>query len=140
MPEQEATEITLAATVENLTAVNEFVASFLEPLHCSPKVQFQIDLVVEEIFVNIASYAYAPGEGMATVKIAALHNPPGVQITFSDEGKPYNPLENADPDLNLPMEERQIGGLGIFLVKKNMDDVKYEYRDGKNIMTVRKNF
>ena len=126
--------------MENLTAVNEFVSNFLASLNCSSKAQYQIDLVVEEIFVNIASYAYAPGEGMATIKIAALNKPPGVQIMFSDEGKPYNPLKNADPDLSLPVDERPSGGLGVFLVKKNMDDVKYAYRDGKNILTVRKNF
>ena len=140
MHEQETPELTLAATVENLAVVNKFVEDFLAPFDCSPQIRYQVDLAVEELFVNIASYAYAPGEGMATVKLAALQNPPGVQITFSDAGKPYNPLENEAPDLSLAMEEREIGGLGVFLVKKNMDSLSYEYRDGKNVLTIQKNF
>lgn len=61
-----------------------------------------------------------------------------ISITFSDSGKPYNPLEKPDPDVTLSAEERSIGGLGIFMVKKSMDDMRYEYKDGQNILTITK--
>ena len=102
------------------------------------KIQMQIDIAVEEIFVNIANYAYAPEIGTATVRVEVMGDPPSVDITFIDKGIPYDPLAKADPDVTLSAEERQIGGLGIFMVKKSMDDVKYAYLDGHNILTIKK--
>ena len=93
---------------------------------------------VDEIFSNIANYAYKPVDGKATVGFADSNENRQVEIVFEDSGKPYNPLKKEDPDVNLPIEERDIGGLGILIVKKSMDEVLYEYKDKKNILTLRK--
>ncbi len=124
------------AQKENLDAVNDFVDSFLEEHDCPMKTQMQIDLCVEEIFVNIALYAYADGTGDAEVQISEQDGE--VTLTFLDSGIPYDPLAKADPDTTLSAAERQIGGLGIFLVKKNMDQVAYRRVQGKNIFTMKK--
>ena len=131
-------EKTIEARTEKLDEVLAFVDGELEALDCPVKVQMQLDVAVEELFVNIASYAYAPAEGMATIRFDFENEGSCVAITFIDEGMPYNPLEKEDPDTTLKAEERQIGGLGIYMVKKSMDDMKYEHRDGKNILTIRK--
>ena len=131
-------EITLEADIKNIPVVTEFVDGILEEHDCSMKAQIQIDVAIDELFSNIARYAYAPGTGMATVKVEA-DNTPAVNITFIDKGIPYNPLAKEDPDVTLSAEERKIGGLGIFMVKKSMDDMFYEYKDGSNILTIRKN-
>ncbi len=133
-------ELVTAAKVEKLAAVNDFVVGLLTDTACSPKTQMQIELVVEEIFVNIASYAYGGGEGEAVLRGRILTDPAGLELIFMDTGKPYDPLARTDPNVNADMEERSIGGLGIFLVKKNVDDIRYEYRDGQNILMIRKNF
>lgn len=132
-------EITLEATVEKLDAVNDFVGEMLAPFECSPKKRMQLDLVVEEIFVNIASYAYSPGQGCVTIRAETTDDPPCIRMTFMDEGMVYNPLAKENPDITIPLEEREIGGLGIFLVKKNVESIVYEYSEGKNILTIVKN-
>lgn len=129
-------ELTLDATIENLDDVLAFVDGELEKLDCPMKTQMQIDVAVEELFVNIAHYAYAPNTGSATVRFDAVREPKAAAITFVDRGVPYDPLAKPDPDVTLSAEERQIGGLGIYMVKKSMDDMKYEYRDGQNILTI----
>lgn len=98
----------------------------------------QIDVAVEELFVNIAQYAYAPGIGVATIRLEIQEDPFVVVITFIDNGIPYNPLAKEDPDITLSAEERPIGGLGIYMVKKSMDEVSYEYKDGQNILRIKK--
>ena len=133
-------EMETEAAVERLDEVQAFVDAHLEAADCPFKTQMQIDLVVEEVFVNIASYAYAPGKGNATVRAETTASPRGVVLTFFDSGTPYDPLAREDPDITLSAEERQIGGLGIFITKKTMDEVRYEYRGGQNILTMRKNF
>lgn len=131
-------ELVIDALTDNLPQVLAFVDGELEAADCPMKIQMQIDIAVEEIFVNIANYAYAPEVGTATVRVEVMDEPPAVDITFIDGGVPYDPLAKADPDVTLSAEERQIGGLGIFMVKKTMDDVKYEYLDGHNILTLKK--
>ena len=131
-------EITLEARIENLPALIEFVDGYLEEIACSMKAQMQIDVAVDEIFTNISSYAYTPSVGEATVEITKRDSESQVELTFIDYGVPYNPLEKADPDVTLSAEERQIGGLGIFMVKRTMDEMTYEYKDGKNILTIKK--
>jgi len=126
------------ATNENLDAVTDFVNARLDAAGCGAKAKMQIDLAVEEIFVNIANYAYAPEIGRATVRVAVSDDPLTVTITFIDRGVPYDPLKKDDPDLTLSAEDREIGGLGIFMTKKMMDDVIYEYRDGQNVLTLKK--
>ena len=103
------------------------------------KAQMQISVAVEEIFVNIANYAYKPDKGKAIVRVEVTDKPVAVAITFVDHGVPYDPLAKVDPDVTLAAHEREIGGLGIFMTKKIMDDVAYEYRDGQNILTLKKN-
>ena len=132
-------ELEIEAKTENLSKVQAFINKHLEIANCPMKAQMQIELAVEEIYVNIANYAYAPDIGNAIVLVEVLKNPLSVAISFTDSGKPYNPLEKENPDVTLSAKEREIGGLGIFLTKKVMDDVLYEYKDGKNILTLKKN-
>ena len=132
-------ELTVEAKVENLDEVIEFVDSQLEIYDCPMKIQTQIDIAVEELFVNIAHYAYKPETGSATLRVEVQEVPLSVIITFIDSGIPYDPLAKPDPDITLPAEEREIGGLGIYMVKKSMDNISYEYKDGKNILTIQKN-
>ena len=131
-------KLELDATIENLPKVLEFIDSKLEELECSMKIQMQIDVSVEELFVNIANYAYTDSIGKAEVLLDVQDNPRAIEITLIDSGIPYDPLAKADPDVTLSAEERSIGGLGIFMVKKNMDDVKYEYTNGQNITKILK--
>ena len=102
------------------------------------KTQMQIDIAVEELFVNIAHYAYNPEVGPVTIRVEVQKEPLAVTVTFIDHGVPYDPLAKEDPDITLSAEERQIGGLGIFMVKKSMDDIAYEYKDGQNILYIKK--
>ena len=110
--------------------IEEHIAS-LEP---SGKAKMQLDLAAEEIFVNIADYAYAPGKGRAKILVETDEKAHEAVITFTDEGRPFDPTAMNDPELSIPADERTPGGLGIFLTKKLMDGVSYEYRDGKNIL------
>ena len=132
-------ELEIEADQKNLEEVQAFIGERLEAADCPMKTQMQIEVAVEEVFINIASYAYAPGKGNAVVRVELSEDPAAVTITFMDHGMPYDPLAREDPDLTVPAEERQIGGLGVFMVKKTMDGVTYEYKDGKNTLTLRKN-
>ena len=131
-------ELDIEATVENLDEVMAFVDERLEAVGCPMKAQMQIDLAVEEIFINISKYAYHPDKGRATVRVNVSDDPVQVKITFIDHGRPYDPLAKDDPDVTLSADDRPIGGLGIFMVKQTMDDVTYEYKDGSNILTLTK--
>lgn len=130
-------ELILPARVDNLEEVQAFVAERIGE-DCSPKAQMQIELAVEEIYVNIASYAYAPGEGPAAVKVEVPEDGSCAAITFRDRGVPYDPLAREDPDVRALAEERKIGGLGIFLTKRLMDEVSYVYKNGQNVLTMKK--
>lgn len=129
-------ELTIDATVENIPAVTDFVDKQLEAHGCSMKAQMQIDIAIDELFSNIAHYAYGPGAGTATVRVELTEEPLCVIITFIDNGAPYDPLKEKDPDTALSAEERQIGGLGVYMVKKSMDVVEYEYKEGQNILRI----
>ena len=131
-------ELTLQASLEKLDEVLAFVEENMEKNECPMKVVMQVQIAVEEIFVNIAHYAYDSGQGTATIRVEVGGDPLQVIITFIDQGVTYDPMKKEDPDVTLSAEERKIGGLGIFMVKKSMDDVKYEYADGKNILTISK--
>ena len=132
-------ELEIEAVRENLEEVLAFLGERLDAADCTPKARMQLELAVEEIFINIASYAYNPDTGKATVRIEVSGDPLHVTITFIDRGVPYDPLAKADPDLSASAQERTVGGLGIFLTKKLMDDVVYEYRGGRNVLTLKKN-
>lgn len=131
-------EFKTKAITENLHTVLEFIDEQLKLIGCPMKQQIQIDIAAEEIFVNIAHYAYVTGTGEATIQMEVYNDPSGIEITFIDRGIPYDPLAKPDPDVTLSANEREIGGLGIFMVKKSMDEVRYEYRDGCNVLTVKK--
>lgn len=131
-------ELTIEAAIENIEKVTDFINSELEALECPIKAEMQIDVAIDELFGNIARYAYNPETGKATVRIKIEEDPLAVIITFIDNGRPFNPLEKTDPDVTLSAEEREIGGLGIYLVKKTMDLIEYDYRDGQNILKIKK--
>ena len=131
-------ELVIEAKKTNLDAVLSFIDEQLGEAECSKKTRMTIDVAVEELFVNISSYAYDPKIGTAVVQVSVHNEPLSVEITFIDNGKPYDPLAKPDPDVTLDAEHRQIGGLGIFMVKKSMDNVQYEYKDGRNILTIKK--
>lgn len=131
-------ELTMGAERENIPAITAFVEQELDQLGCSLRAKTQIDIAIDELYSNIAKYAYDGDCGQVTVRIDAEQDPPAVTISFQDDGKPFNPLDRKDPDVTLPARDRSIGGLGINMVKKSMDDVRYEYRDGKNTLIIRK--
>ena len=131
-------EITLKAVTGNIPQVIAFVEEQLETVACPLRAQMQIDVAVDELFSNISRYAYAPETGEATVRFTYDEMEKAVLITFIDSGVPFNPLERSAPDTHVPLERRSIGGLGIHLVRKTMDGMEYEYKDGKNILTIRK--
>ena len=127
--------LTVRAVSDQLDRVNEFVGRFLSEQDCSMKTLMQFELCVEEIFVNIVSYAYG-GSIPGDAQIRVSREGDEIRLVFIDSGKPYDPLAKPDPDTTLSADVRPIGGLGIFLVKKNMDQVLYRYEDGKNILTL----
>ena len=132
-------EITLPATIENVEKVTEFVNAELAKINCPAKAKAEIDIAIDELFSNIANYAYKHEIGKAKVRVEVKDNPKAIVVTFIDNGIPFNPLEKADPNVSLSADERNIGGLGIYIVKKTMDKVEYEYKDNQNILTITKN-
>lgn len=133
-------ELTLTANQDNLMEILAFVRSSLTELGCPKHVIGNVVLAVEEAFVNIALYAYAPNEGDMSLTITGYDNPTYVTLTFRDRGVPFNPLARVEPDITLPGKERPIGGLGILMYKRLMDEVTYEYVDGQNVLTFKKRF
>ena len=128
--------LTVPAETEQLDAVTAFTEAYLETLGCPVKTRMQIALSVEEIFVNVANYAYGAGGGEAELRLS--YEEGVLTVSLLDSGAPYDPLAKPDPDVTLPADERPIGGLGIFLVKKNMDGVRYRYENGRNVLTMTK--
>ena len=126
------------AKTEYLHEATGFVTAALEKAGATPKAVMQISVAVEEIFVNVAHYAY-PGRA-DDVKLELLVRENSMRLRFKDRGIPFNPLEKENPDITLSAEERDIGGLGIFMVKKTMDSMDYRYKDGMNILTIEKSW
>ncbi len=131
-------ELTLIADIQNIERVTAFVDEQLEPYDFPPKAAAQLHIAIDELFGNIAYYAYAPGKGNATVRVEVAEAPLAVVMTFIDCGVPYDPLEKPDPDVSLSAEERPLGGLGIFMVKNSMDEFSYEYKNGYNCVRIKK--
>ena len=131
-------ELKLKALVENIPLVTEFVDAQLEALDCPMKAQMQIDVAIDELFGNIAHYAYGGAEGEATVLFDFDASESMVSVTFVDGGAPFDPLAQDDPDVTLSAEDRVAGGLGIFLVKKTMDGVDYRRENDENRLTIHK--
>ena len=132
-------EISVLATIENLPVVLSFIDENLEAADCGMKAQMQLDIAVEELYVNIAHYAYTPETGEATIHFELKEDPKRAEITFIDTGMPYDPVAKPDPDVTLSAADRSIGGLGIYLAKKNTDSMTYKREDGRNILTISKN-
>jgi len=132
-------EIRVQAVLDNLDTVISFIEEELERAECPLGIVMKINLSVEEIFVNIANYAYEDHVGEAVIRTEIRENPHSIRITFIDYGVPYDPTALPEPDVSSSAEERKIGGLGIFLVRKNMDSMTYEYKDGSNILVIEKN-
>ena len=135
---QPARELTVEAAVENIPAVTEFLEAELDAVGCPMKAKMQLTMAVDEIMANIAQYAYAPGTGPVTLRFAFEEATRTATLTFLDKGMPYDPLQREDPDVSLSAEDRPIGGLGIYLVKKTMDHVAYEYKYSQNVLTIQK--
>lgn len=129
--------LTIDAKRDNLDKVLEFINNELLRFECEEMLLTKIDIAVEEIFVNISSYAYE-NQGEVEISCNVFEDNFMVEIELKDSGKPYNPLKRDNPDINLTIEEREIGGLGIFMTKKLMDDVKYKYENGKNVLSIYK--
>ncbi len=125
------------ADINNLDAVTEFVDDELRSFSCSDKTVMLINVAIDEIFSNIVRYAYKDSEGEVRVEVESQDDG-NITVIFTDYGIPFNPLESEDPDVTLSAEERSVGGLGIYLVKKSMDEVSYEYSENRNILTIRK--
>ena len=131
------TEKRFPAALDQLEAVQTFVLDQLKGCPYSERVRAQLDVAVEEIFVNIAHYAYPPDQpGWALIRCQVEQPSPQITIQFIDQGVPFNPLAKKDADITLSAEERRIGGLGILMVKRSMDKVDYAYEDGQNILTL----
>ena len=131
-------QITVPAKIEQLDRVQEFVTEHLECHDCSMKVMMQIEIAVEEIFVNIANYAYLPESGEATIGCEVRQEPSEIVIQFTDGGRPFDPLAKEDADTSQDALIEREGGLGILMVKKSMDEVGYTYENGRNILTITK--
>lgn len=131
-------EIIVKGTLEELENVQEFLEQHLVYEQCSLKTIFQLNIAVEEIYVNIAKYAYYPNEGEVTIRYKIEEEPTTIVIEFLDNGKPFNPLVVENPNVSMKADVRAIGGLGILLVKKNMDQVEYKYDNGQNVLTLKK--
>ena len=133
-----AEELIIEATLENIPQVMAFVDAKLQDLACPKKARIQIKIATDELFSNIARYAYDPATGPAAVRVELEQDPRAALITFTDQGKPYDPLGTKVPDVSAPASLRKPGGLGVYLVRKTMDDIRYEYKDGQNILRIRK--
>jgi anti-sigma regulatory factor (Ser/Thr protein kinase) len=128
--------IVVKAETERLTDVLGFVESTLAASGCPEKARLQLALAAEEAFVNIASYAYGDEGGEVDVSLSISGNPPSATLTFTDAGIPHDPLATPDPDTTLSAERRKIGGLGIYLMRRNVDDAQYRYENGYNVLTL----
>jgi anti-sigma regulatory factor (Ser/Thr protein kinase) len=133
-------ELVLEAKKENLKYVFEFVTNELAPYVEDKKLLRKFKLCMEEVFLNISEYAYHPETGPAKITLCVVEDEgtPKVRISFVDHGFPFDPLEVKPPELDAELEDRQVGGLGIFLVRTTMDGVTYEYRNGENVLTMEK--
>ncbi len=130
-------ELTVDAVEENIEPVTDFANQQLKDLGCPENLCTKADIAIDELFGNIAKYAYPSGKGKATIRVGKEENPTSYVLTFIDQGIPYNPLSKEDPDVTLGTGERGQGGLGIFLTKKLMDEMSYEYKDGSNVMQIK---
>ncbi|MCD8104577.1 MAG: ATP-binding protein [Lachnospiraceae bacterium] len=142
MKNENSREMRFEAVVADIGRATEFVDQYLEEQDCPMKAQMQIDIAIDELFGNIVHYAYPQGSGPVWVRVGIEPDSECagrvIVLTFRDCGIPYDPLSRKDPDTTLSLEEREPGGLGIYMVKKSMDALSYEYKDGQNVLAVSK--
>jgi serine/threonine-protein kinase RsbW len=131
-------KLILTAKIENLNKVFDFLDAQLSSLAYNMKAKLQLELSIEEAYVNISKYAYKSDKGEVEILTTVDEDPLQITVQLVDSGIPYNPLKTEDPDLCTDTEEKELGGLGIFLIKKNVDNIKYKYHNGKNILTLQK--
>ena len=131
-------KITVPAELKQAVPVAAMVDRIMTQLNCSGRTKLKIAVVVDEIFSNIVHYAYKNREGTITVEAEAEEDPPCLVITFIDQGMPFDPLAVRDPEMTGTAKKRAVGGLGLYIVKKTMDGVSYENKNGSNILTIRK--
>ena len=131
-------EWTAKAETGSIAVITQDVDRELDALGCSPEARRKINVALDELLSNIAYYAYAPESGEVTVQIRFDEADGTVFLTFIDNGVPYNPLEEPDPDITLAAEKRPVGRLGILMAKKKMDGMEYRRENNRNILTVRK--
>lgn len=137
--ESNTREITVEASMDQIHTVTDFVNRKLTEHGCTERARIQLDVAIDEIFGNIARYAYGSETGSATVRVWVEEGSGIIHITFIDQGQPFNPLEKEMPDTTgLKPKERPIGGLGLFMIKRTMDRLTYDYQDGNNILTIEK--
>ena len=127
---------TFPASVDMLSDILGFVDQTLENCECPMKIQTAVCVAIEEVFVNVAHYAYGEGEGDMSLGIGFDEESRAITFRMTDKGIPFDPLKKPDPDITLSAEDREIGGLGIFITKKTMDSVEYAYENGENILTM----
>ena len=130
----------LDAVVSNIDELAEFIDSQLSQLMVTESEKMKLQIAAEELFVNVASYAYAPGKGKILILAEVDPKDNKIELTFTDWGVPFNPLDREDPDITLPAEKRRIGGLGIFMVKKEADELDYWRKDQTNNVRLEKKF
>ncbi len=135
---EEYRELIVDAKIENIPVITEFMDSVLEEYGCEMKPKLQIDVAIDEIASNIASYAYKGHTGSIKIQIGQMEDKSKVIIRVIDGGMPFDPLQNETPDITTSAEEREIGGLGVHIVKNTMDSVEYKYENNKNILTLTK--
>ena len=131
-------EITVKSTVDSIETVTEFVEELLAPIDCPMKPKMLVSIAIDELLSNIVRYAYAPEVGDIVISTDISEDPLCITITFTDTGIAYNPLEHESPDTSLSVENREIGGLGIFITKNIIDEITYSHENNKNILTVKK--
>lgn len=129
---------TLPAEISNIRTFIDLIDSVMGDKEVPLRITTQVDVALDEILSNICNYAYTGVRGDMSMGYAFVDDPAALVLRFTDRGVEYNPLEKADPDITLSFDEREIGGLGIFLVKNTMDEVTYKYEDGCNILTLYK--
>ena len=127
---------TFPAKTEALSDVLGFVEQMLDSFECPIKIQVALCVAIEEVFVNIAHYAYGEGEGNMSLGIGFDEESRAITFRMTDKGIPFDPLKKPDPDISLSADEREIGGLGIFITKKTMDSLTYTYENNENILTM----
>lgn len=131
-------KMTVEAKTGELDGVVAFVTGCLEDTDCPIQTMLKLECVIEEIFVNICYYAYPPDTGPVVITVEYSGDEGYLTVEFSDRGKPYDPLAKEDPDVTMTAKDEKLGGLGIYLTKKLMDEVTYRYENGANILTMKK--